>query len=734
MFRRFVFILAFGCVAVVWSQVADPTTGGPVREPVPVSWQAVPTFNYSLSLPVFTWGMGGAVSTAFGRNLLGVAAPGVYVRADLLWNSDAIFGPSESRHGFPGGRMGILEGSAGFALSRSLGLGRYLNLIPRVRSGVYFEQPYAAFTFDDSARAPDVGPGLGLALGADLELGIALWQKTDLAVGVSYDRHFGYDDFVAVSLGLRRYNDVGSRYYHGVERRGMFESEAGAPPGPHIQLLDADVGTVFPILKNYYEDQSFGQIELGNTSPYDLNDLVVSVSIPGLTDTATTLATIPHLSPGEATTVDLTAVFSQGILELTEAGTANAEIRIDYGILDYQEQAVPVVPIDYVDRNAVQWDDDAKIVSFMSVRDEAFKRISNRAIGLTRPTVRTGVDKNLQQAMILFELLSASGLAYVIDPASAYESLSRDSNTIDYVQFPRQTLYYRGGDCDDLSVTYNTLLESLGIETAFITTPGHIFTAFKLSMDLETAIQTFPDPNRIIDDEEGGAWLPVETTVLDRGFLVAWATGAQQWNRFSDTGEAAFFTTREAWRTYQPVQAVGGEPVEEVDGARLVDRFEQELDRFVRAQVEPAEQQLKARLEQRPNDARTRNRLAVLYGRYGLFEQALEHLDPLVADGYDRARVNLANSYFLVGRIDDALSDYLVVLADDPENAAALVGAAQCYFALGQYAESNRMYERLLAVNDAIAARYSFLGSGNTSARASAATADPTVEWVEEVE
>jgi hypothetical protein len=47
-------------------------------------------------------------------------------------------------------------------------------------------------------------------------------------------------------------------------------------------------------------------------------------------------------------------------------------------------------------------------------------------------------------------------------------------------------LYYRGGDCDDLSILYCSLLEVLGLDTAFITVPGHIYAAF------DTGIQSGP--------------------------------------------------------------------------------------------------------------------------------------------------------------------------------------------------------------------------------------------------
>ena len=49
-------------------------------------------------------------------------------------------------------------------------------------------------------------------------------------------------------------------------------------------------------------------------------------------------------------------------------------------------------------------------------------------------------------------------MQYVSDPRSSTE----------YVQFPTQTIEVAGGDCDDLSVAFSALLESIGIQTAFV--------------------------------------------------------------------------------------------------------------------------------------------------------------------------------------------------------------------------------------------------------------------------
>ena len=80
-----------------------------------------------------------------------------------------------------------------------------------------------------------------------------------------------------------------------------------------------------------------------------------------------------------------------------------------------------------------------------------------------------------------------SGLVYVIDPSTPYLEYSKTGGAVDFLQFPRHTLDYKAGDCDDLSILFNSLLESIGIKTAFITVPGHIFTAFNINIPPDQA-------------------------------------------------------------------------------------------------------------------------------------------------------------------------------------------------------------------------------------------------------
>ena len=117
-------------------------------------------------------------------------------------------------------------------------------------------------------------------------------------------------------------------------------------------------------------------------------------------------------------------------------------------------------------------------------------------------------------------------LVYVSDPRA----------TTEYVQFPNETVKLRGGDCDDLSVCYSSLLESVGIETALVDYKNndeirHVTVLFNTNLTPDDAkLITENDTKYFIRKDENGAdevWIPVETTSLT-DFDYAWETGADK--------------------------------------------------------------------------------------------------------------------------------------------------------------------------------------------------------------
>lgn len=121
------------------------------------------------------------------------------------------------------------------------------------------------------------------------------------------------------------------------------------------------------------------------------------------------------------------------------------------------------------------------------------------------------------------------GLNYVSDPLA----------TSDYVQFPLETIQVRGGDCDDLSVLFAALFESIGIETALIdysASPGlrHVTVLVNTGLYPEEAhLITSNEKKYFIKRDiygEERVWIPLEVTEF-RGFNDSWEAGAERFSR-----------------------------------------------------------------------------------------------------------------------------------------------------------------------------------------------------------
>ena len=109
----------------------------------------------------------------------------------------------------------------------------------------------------------------------------------------------------------------------------------------------------------------------------------------------------------------------------------------------------------------------------------------------------------------------------------------------DYVQFPKETMELKGGDCDDLSVLYSSFLESIGIQTALIDYKpgaeiGHVNVMFNTELSPDQAgLITRNDNKYFIRKNEKGVdqvWIVIETTSLT-DFNTAWDIGMEKLNK-----------------------------------------------------------------------------------------------------------------------------------------------------------------------------------------------------------
>jgi hypothetical protein len=318
-----------------------------------------------------------------------------------------------------------------------------------------------------------------------------------------------------------------------------------------VQGEKIEQGRIFPVSYAWYKDNPAATVRITNNEPNTITDVNLSLFMDRYMGQPEPFAMIPRLAPGESADAPVTALFNEAMLSLTENVNANGQALIRYRSLGARKETDFSVQMPIYHRNALSWDDDRRAASFVSPRDPAARLFARYVASITDSLPENGLPRNIRYAAALFEALAAYGINYVIDPASSFVELSEDASAVDSLNYPYQTLYYRGGDCDDLSILYCSLLEVVGVDTAFITIPGHIYMAFDAGFENSAPVDT---GNGNYIEHDGRVWMPVEVTVPDEGFYGAWRIGAREWRAGE---ERRLYPMRESWAVYPPVTAPG---------------------------------------------------------------------------------------------------------------------------------------------------------------------------------
>jgi hypothetical protein len=494
---------------------------------------------------------------------------------------------------------------------------------------------------------------------------------------------------------------------------------------------------VFPVMYKWYADRYIGYAYVENTGEEAVTEVITRVNIPRHVDSPIDSEVVEQIDPHEVIRIAVPALLNEAaVLAITEGRTTAATVEVEYTAGDGRQTISQTVQLEFYDRNAISWDDDRKASAFVTARDDQVMLFSGNLHAAMYNEFRTGLSRELQMAMLLFDGLAEHGMVYRTDPSSPYAEFSQDHLAVDYLQFPRQTLAFRNGDCDDLSVLYAALLEAVGVPAAFITIPGHIFAGVQLATTEDEARRTFLFPDDLIYAENGEVWLPVEVTAIRGTFLEAWTLAARQWREADLSDEARVYPVRAAWQEYAPVGLSGFTvPLSAPDSPRVVERCVTELTQFVTREIADREATLLGRLEADASDHELRNRLGTLYARYGLMEKAQTQFG-IVAEQADfyPALLNLGNTAYLAGEFGDAVGFYERALSMEPESGPAILGVARASLEVEDYPRVREAYDQLKVVSPGLASEHSYLESrraGGSRASNGSGLAAPVI-WVDE--
>ena len=243
-----------------------------------------------------------------------------------------------------------------------------------------------------------------------------------------------------------------------------------------------------------------------------------------------------YLAPEEVKDLPFTAEFNESILSVRNETMLETQLGVAASHLDNLDDRVRTKLLVH-GRNS--WNGDPVMLKyFVTPTEDKVVQFARRALSENRDYLESvpAVQRKLEQARMIFNKLSRM-LTYVADPRTS------DQMQLETVQYPEETLDYRSGDCDDLTVCYSSLLNSLGFETAFVdvtakekNTEGnsaHLYLLFDTAVPASEWQRITNNEKKIIMRKNSTGnetvWIPVETTVIVEGFDVAWEKGSLEY-------------------------------------------------------------------------------------------------------------------------------------------------------------------------------------------------------------
>jgi hypothetical protein len=557
---------------------------------------------------------------------------------------------------------------------------------------------------------------------AGAELGFHITPSFVISAGGAYKNYLSLGASEPLYQGVSVF--LGGSYTLGAEKQSS-----------NMRLPERRIDPIFPILRKYYESSAVGSVTLENGENGPVEDVKVSFFVNQYMEQPKVCGTVRELKHLQKVTVPLYALFTDKVLAVTEKDKVTGELIVEYTYQGHEHKTTATESLILYDRNAMTWDDSRKAAAFVTPKDPAVLLYSKNIASVTRERVASkALNENFRTAMGLFESLGVYGMTYASDSSTPYAELSGNKVAVDYLQFPSQTLYYKGGDCDDLSILMSALLESLDIETAFITVPGHIFMAFNLGMKPAEAQSTFQNMDDLIV-RDAATWIPVEITEIRGGFVKAWQDAAREWRDGMSKNSAAFIPIRDAWRTFEPVGfAAEGHALVVPAVEDVARRYQTALDGFVTTEIASRVRQLREQIKNNPDDPKPENRLGLLYARYGLYKEAEGEFTRVTAKSdYVPALLNLGNIAFM--REDFARASELYSRAErqDPDNATVNLALARIAYQKDDFKAAQERFAKLEKENPELAAQFSYLGAGAGGSERAASVEDRNAAvWGEE--
>lgn len=475
--------------------------------------------------------------------------------------------------------------------------------------------------------------------------------------------------------------------------------------GPPLEIEVLKLQNVFSNSYKLYEEDGIGLIKLTNNTDKPIEKITISFMLNNFMDFPTE-GKIDQISPGQTEEVKLKAVFNNKILTITEDSSIQAVIEASYFHDGNREAFNKVSTITVYDKHRMSWDEHERLATFITPKDEPIMNFA-RSIVTQYPSTK---DESLLAAA-LFDAMGVMGLTYIQNPSNPYQisiaktATTEKTDTVDYVQYPRETMDRKSGDCVDMVSFYASALESMGINTLMLEVPDHLLMMFSTGINADADGYTMDDMYVIHD---GKLWIPVETTVVGKPFSKAWEMGASNYYKWKNKG-LSILDIHTAWNTFKPATLpdLPAKPLN-ITPATIEKKFPGSFLSILKISSQTKTRPYLQAIAKNPADMAAHLQIGIILSKVGDHEEAMKYFDKVLnAEPKNAAALNnRGNLFMLEEKYSSAQKAYLAATQASANDAFIWVNLARSYKAMKDTKKAKAAFVKAQQLDPSVKLKY----------------------------
>lgn len=468
---------------------------------------------------------------------------------------------------------------------------------------------------------------------------------------------------------------------------------------PPLDIEVLKLSDVFSNSYKMYEADGVGRIKLTNYTDKPMERLRVSFQLKNFMDFPTETK-IDLLQPGQSQEVALKAVFNNSILSLTEDTPVQVLIEASYFEKGKRVTYSRNETINIYDKHRLSWDQRERFAAFVTPKDPPVLNLARTVVSEFKET-----KDEVQLAAAFFDALGVFGLTYIQDPTNPYQVSSGKVNAVDYIQFPRETLERKSGDCDDLVAVYSAGLESMGIATRVLEVPGHMLMMFSTGLPADGDGYTHDNLYVIY---EGMLWVPVETTLVGNSFIKAWENGSSTYYKFKDNG-LTILDVHHAWETFKPASLPDSDwRASGTTRAAIEKKFPGDHASVLKISSRVRTRRYLEAIRNNPSDVEAHLQMGIVLAKLGDHGEAMKYFEKVLSLDPKNASAmnNKGNILMIQDKYAEAQKAYVAATKLMPNDAQVWVNLTRAYMRTSSIKNAKAAFARAQKLDPAIKDQY----------------------------